>query len=293
MQRTLSLLLVLAATMFAVGCDDDDDAGTRSVQIVFDARIGNQSVSCGNTYVGVGAMNNQIRLRDLRFFVSEVRLLSSQGLAVPVTLDEDGLWQGQGVALLDFEDGSADCSDSGNPNVNFAIRGTVPDDREYNGIEFTLGIPDDLNHQDSATAPPPFNIPSMWWNWRGGYKFIRIDVETDQAAPNNVWNAHLGSTGCTSPSPQDPPSSPCTRPNRPTYSFGVFDPEADTVVLDLGMMYNTVDLTADTMGTPSGCMSNPAEPNDCDQLFSNLGLDFATGGAAPTGFNSQVTFYID
>jgi uncharacterized repeat protein (TIGR04052 family) len=88
-------------------------------------------------------------------------------------------WQHAGTALLDFEDGRAACA-NGTAPMNTALRDTVAAG-DYTGVAFKAGVPFEMNHGDPTTAPSPLNLTSMFWNWRGGYKFVRIDmVPTDR-----------------------------------------------------------------------------------------------------------------
>jgi uncharacterized repeat protein (TIGR04052 family) len=284
----LSLTVPVAAPMlFLVACAEEAESeptpAERTVEIAFAAMVGDQPAACGTTYTDVGASGAEMELQDLRFYVSELTLITADDQLVEVELEASD-WQSQGVALLDFEDGTSACSANGNAQMNDHVHGTVPD-LDYVGLRFTLGIPEALNHQDVATADAPFDTGSMFWVWQSGYKFVRIDMRNNAEAPDNNWFVHLGSGGCVSAAPVDAPETACARPNRPTYTFAAFDPDSDTVVLDIAGLLEGVDILVDTPDTPFGCMSNPGEPDDCTRLFRNLGLDFATGGAADCGFD--------
>jgi uncharacterized repeat protein (TIGR04052 family) len=165
------------------------------VTLNFALKAGQEDIVCGGSYAGIGSDPVSIQIKDTRFYVSNVHLLNDQGESVPLALIEDGKWQNDGIALLDFEDGSAACSEIGNVDLNREVKGTLPAG-EYNGIVFDLGIPFELNHQDVVAAETPLNIPALWWNWQYGYKFARIDLATDAPAPDNQFFIHLGSTGC-------------------------------------------------------------------------------------------------
>jgi len=266
------------------GGDSDSSGGssgeqTQDVTLQFAARVGDEDAACGQTYPGVGAMGSEIELRDLRFFVSEVHLVDGDGNETEVMLEQDGTWQYENVALLDFEDGSAACSEQTTAETNTTVRGTV-DAGNYVGIHFTVGVPFELNHLDvdAADTEPPLNTPGMFWVWAAGRKFMRIDINTDEMPPDNAWNFHLGTQGCMAPSPMEPPEDVCTRPARVDVLLPTgFDPEVGAVVLDLEALYTDVDVTADTEMTASGCMSFMPDVNECQQIFPNLGLDWATG----------------
>ena len=151
-------------------------AKQKSITIHFEAVVGKQPFACGQSYDGIGLSKSRITPSDLRFFVSEVELIDNKGKAIPLKLEQDGIWQYRNVTLLDFENGSGPCL-NGNIGLHTAISGTAPH-KHYQRLRFTLGIPADLNHGDSTIAPPPLNVTSLFWTWRAGYKFFRLDMAT-------------------------------------------------------------------------------------------------------------------
>ncbi|MEM9488654.1 MAG: MbnP family copper-binding protein [Myxococcota bacterium] len=275
--------LALSVGVAACGDDGDDDDGgddagqatTTDVELSFAARVGSAAAACGQEYPDIGTADTRISIKDLRMFISDVRLIGDSG-EVALELEQDGVWQYENVALLDFENASDACAEAGTTETNTAIRGTVPEGT-YSGITFVLGVPFELNHQDSATAPSPFNLGAMQWNWQGGYKYLRVDLLNDNPAPGNAWNIHLGATGCESAGPTEAPASECARPNRPEYSFAAFDPTTEEVVMDLAAILDGSDVSINTLDTPPGCMSFPPDVDDCAQVFPSLGLSFDTG----------------
>ena len=80
------------------------------VTLTFAAKVGSETFSCGSTYTGLGADDSTVHPVDFRFYVHDVRLIDDSGAEVPVALTQDGLWQYEGVALLDFEDRSGTCA---------------------------------------------------------------------------------------------------------------------------------------------------------------------------------------
>lgn len=268
---------------------DGDGDGDLQISLNFGASIAGQPAACGQTYESVGSEASTVEIQDLRFYVSGIELLDADGNATAITLEQDGLWQYQDVALLDFEDGSAACQDSGTAELNHAVIGTAPAG-DYAGVRFTLGVPFDLNHQDVANAPSPLNLPSMFWVWQGGYKFARVDLRNDNPE-DNAWYWHQGSTGCSSDGPEQPPSDPCLRSNRLTVEFPAFDWASQTIVLDIGTLLESVDASQNTPMTSPGCMSAPDDP-ECMALFPNLGLDLATGECA-SDCSDQLLFRVE
>jgi len=249
------------------------------VTIRFNAVVGDRPAACGIIYEGLGTQASPVSLNDYRFYVSNVRLINAAGEEVAVELTQDGVWQYNNVALLDFEDGSGLCSGVGTAEMNTRVVGTVPEG-EYTGIVFDLGVPFDLNHLDVATAPAPLNLPAMWWNWRGGYKFVRIDMQTPQSQTPQ-WFIHLGSTGCNAPDSNTPPSEPCANPNLPTVRLENYDPLHHFIVADLAGLLAGVNLDESTP-EPPGCMSGLSDP-DCVGLFPGFGLDLESGLTSEDG----------
>lgn len=176
-----SLLLATTITLGSYGIAQAQ-SNTREVAINFQAWVGEDEFVCGESYDNVGTSQTTITPKDFRFYVSNVALIDENGDAVPLELEQDGKWQHQSTALLDFEDGSGTC-DNGTTEINTTVVGSVPEGN-YQSLQFTLGVPKKLNHEDAAIAPSPLNLTSMWWNWQGGYKFLRVDLETDQAIAN-------------------------------------------------------------------------------------------------------------
>lgn len=269
--------MVSIALSALAGCGDDTDPVDNppietEVAVAFTAEVGGQAFACGTEYMGLGSTTSPLTVKDMRFYVHDVRLVDDQGNEVAVTLEQDGKWQQGGVALLDFEDGSNGC-DAGNADVNTTVRGTVANDATFTGIRFTVGVPFDVNHADSATAPAPLNLTSMWWNWNGGYKFMRVDGSTPGL---DAWRFHLGSTACDGDMSGN--VTTCGNPNRIEVAIDGFDPTEAGVVFDLADMLDGVDLETNTMDTPPGCMAAPADP-DCEVYFQNLGLPWDGNGA--------------
>lgn len=254
-----------------------DDAGANDiaaltqvpVAIEFAARVGTRDFACGQKYTGVGQGGaSTIEAADFRLYVHDVRLIDAAGIETPITLDEDKKWQHQGVALLDFEDKSGECT--GTTDTNRQIRGTVAGaGRIWKGIRFKLGVPFSLNHSDVATAPSPLNLSSMFWSWQGGYKFLRLE---GQNAGGLGFIVHLGSTGCMKDGSGK--VTACQSPNRPEVALDGFSPTKQRIVVDLATLFSATDLSKEVE-----CMSGPGVA-DCVPLFDRLGLAY---GGTPAG----------
>lgn len=269
-------LALVAAVAAVAACDDDptEPAAPIAVTVDFAALVGGAAFACCNTYPSVGVANTTITPVDYRFYVHDVTFIAADGSEEVVELDQDGTWQRDNVALLDFESGTGPCV-NGTSAMNTSVRGTVPDGT-YTGLRFTLGVPEDLNHADQTTAAAPLDLTSLFWSWNGGYKFLRID-HTSEAQPEG-WFVHLGSTGCTPSGDPTVPATSCSNPHRPTFEFASFDWETDEVAADLGALLADSDVSRNTGA--KGCMSFPSDP-ECAVVMNNLGLAYE--GSQPSG----------
>lgn len=249
------LLCLLAASV--AGCGESP----ARVVIPFVPVFGAERVTCADAAGGV-------QLSDLRLYVSDIRLVTPDGDFVDVRLDADGPWQQPDLALLDFEDGSGSC-ENGTAETNMALRGLVePDD--YDGLQFTVGVPFDRNHADPLQAAAPLGDAAMHWHWRAGYKFMRAGIRT----PDDGFWIHLGSTGCEGTVRN---ISACRFPNRVTVTLEDFDPGVDAVEIDLESLVASTRLDD---GEGTDCSSGPAETS-CNAPFRALGIPGATDADAP------------
>jgi uncharacterized repeat protein (TIGR04052 family) len=291
----MKIFAITAAALALAACSTAPSTPkTAQVSLNFAAQINGQPFACGQRYDGVGTTRSSITPSDFRMYVSEVKLLRQDGSAVPVQLAQDGIWQHQNVALIDFENGTGPCR-NGTTATNTAVRGQVPAGN-YVGVELTVGVPFAQNHQDPTVAPAPLNSTAMFWNWQGGYKFIKFDttssgISTDKpAAPNAMgpvtrYSVHLGSTACAGDSKTQAPSA-CQNPNRMTVRLNQFDLAKNTVVVDMGAVLAQANVDVNAKGTSPGCMSFLKDA-DCPPVMSALGL--AYDGVAAAGAQRLVS----
>jgi uncharacterized repeat protein (TIGR04052 family) len=300
-----ALLLLTSSTSLA--------KPTQKFSLNFEAKVGGKPFSCGQSYEGIGLSKSRITPSDLRFYISNVELIDTQGNSIPLMLDQDGIWQYQNIALLDFENGTGPCI-NGNIGLHTSITGTAPKNH-YQGLRLTLGIPDDLNHGNAVTAPAPLNITSMFWTWRAGYKFVKLDMATSafpQLAKQNPtrnnetgneaksaatldkntedtnptktsgFAIHIGSTSCASPSRTIPPIV-CHNPNLVTIDFDEFNATKDIIIVDLAQLLFDTNLDYHAPNSAPGCMSDPND-EDCKSIMAGFGLPFNQQPAYPQHF---------
>jgi uncharacterized repeat protein (TIGR04052 family) len=291
MRRSALALALAAAGLAAFGAQAASaHAGhTMNVSIPFTAVNGTAPVTCGTPITGLGTTAATAQLKDLRFYVSNVRLVRKDGSSVLVTLAaKKGYVVSRGgnrLTMIDLENGTGSC-DQGDAAVNSVIKGTVPMGT-YVGMRFYLGVPFPLNHTDTVGAPAPLDLTAMTWSWQAGRKFAKIEI-TDPAGAAGTWTSktfmfHLGSTGCIG-NPATGATTNCLASNRVTVRFAKFDSAKQRVAVDLAALYAGNDVTANRAGA-AGCMSGGTDP-ECGPVFGALGLDWkadGTGTGVSTG----------
>ncbi|HEX8699653.1 MAG TPA: MbnP family copper-binding protein [Myxococcaceae bacterium] len=266
------------AVLLATACGDEPTDPTdenTELSIVFKPMVGSQDFACGQTYTGLGTTATTYEPKDFRLYIHNVRLVS-HGTEVPLTLTDDGAWQRDGVALLDFENKTGLCS-NGTEATNNRLVGTAPENH-YTGLRFTVGVPFEKNHLDASTAASPLNVSTLFWSWEGGYKFLRLDGRT-RGLPSG-HNLHLGSTGCQTSGPNQVTS--CQNSNRFEVEITDFDFTASSVVLDVATLFGNSNLDANQAQSAPGCMST-SDDADCAPVFQRLGLAFGGTQANPSG----------
>lgn len=297
MNRSVSIALpgalVAAALLSACGGDD----GPRDVTLEFAAVAGTAAVKCGTPVAGLGSGAVTAQLKDFRFYVSNVRMVRSDGSEEPLTLGPDDAWNltsgGNRVTLVDLEDATASCA-GGTAGTNAVVRGKVPAGT-YIGVRFTMGVPFALNHTDYAATPQPLDSQAMAWNWQAGRKFAKIEV-TDPGGATGTWtaktfNVHLGSTGCTG-NPASGQTVACVAPNRMEVALGTFDADTQRIAVDLQALLAGTDITVNRAGA-AGCMSGGTDP-ECPNVFRSMAIDWkadGTGTGLPIAGGASQTLF--
>jgi uncharacterized repeat protein (TIGR04052 family) len=195
-------------------------------------------------------------LGDLRFYIHDIELLTSDGQAQALRLKPDNRWQSERVGLIDLVG-----SDRNEMATGFIAGELV----KFSGTRFVLGVPFDLNHANALQAAAPLNRGDLFWTWQSGYKFLRLDVRSQ----NREHAFHLGSTGCSSASALRPPSQPCAQPNVITVELRGFDPLTQPIV------FNVTELAASLANAEQPCTGDYTSA--CSAAFALTGLDLATG----------------
>jgi len=291
---SLATMVFVALSFAACKKNESDDVGllaavaalatpgsTRApVNITFQVADDNTTTSA-DAFSCAGTMTLATRTitpKDLRFWISEIKLVKADLTTVNVTLDQDGIWQYRDAALLDWEDGTGSCNASGTTGTHRVVSGKAPAGK-YIGIQFTLGLPQSLNALESATSPAPMNTSAMYWSWTGGYKFTKFEF-LDGAAGTSL---HIGSTGCTAYAAGSVSPVTCAKPFRGQIRVtdpAGFDPATQRVVLNLSTVFAGFDTSLGGM-----CMPGDASAA-CQTVLGNLGYNFTygTSGQGANGF---------
>ncbi|MEN0036756.1 MAG: MbnP family copper-binding protein [Cellvibrio sp.] len=265
-----------------------------AITIPFEAFSGSTEIKCGVPLEGLGKVSTRATIADFRFYVHNLRLVTSTGVELPITLDETDL-QVDNIALLDFRDklgtGATSCQGEANPAINKQVVGKVLiGNNTISSIRFVLGVPATHNHANQAAAKEPLKSPGlssgMNWGWNIGYKFTGLDVFTDVAITRpgdtmtfNRWNIHLGSTGCTG-APEAGEAVTCTATNRAEFTLSNFVVGKSAVKLDFAKIVENSNMGQDVAG-PSGCMSG-ATDLECAEIFASFGLAHAAQTSIPS-----------
>lgn len=273
MFKKLFVITLFSIISFAFG--EQIKAQTQSISINFQAVVGDKAFDCKEIYEGIGTTNSKMTVSDFKIYIQDVRLIGKNGKEISVNLTNDGKFQTEQVAMLDFENGEGNCG-NGTKELNTAIRGSVPKGK-YSGVKFTIGVPTEINHLDGTLQPSPLNITRMMWNWQIGYKFARIDTKTT-GRPNG-YVLHLGSTNCETDTSG---KTSCKYANRPEFSFAKFDLAKDVIKVDLKALFANANVDKNKEQTSAGCMSFPGD-DDCIGVFKSLGLKFEAEGNQLTG----------
>ncbi len=302
MLKNVLSVSIIGATLLLSGCGGGSSSSTKStptptaqtkkdIQINFRGLVNGADFSCENRYSALGSNAMSGVFTDYRVYVSEVALIDENNNKVLVDLTQDGKWQYQNVALLDFENAKGSCVNRGNtPETNAKVVGKV-ENRNYKGISFTLGVPLNINHTNIDAMPSPLNSIPMNWSWQSGRKFTKIEFAPEanitkaDGTLTTIWNFHLGSTGCEGNVSTN--NINCSEPNRVNMKFDTFNAQTQSIGVDFGSLVKHSVLNYDGGGAV-GCMSGQTDP-ECSAIFSNLALN---KGVCIDDCKSQQLFYV-
>ncbi|TGK81545.1 metallo-mystery pair system four-Cys motif protein [Leptospira noumeaensis] len=225
----------------------------QAVNLNFEALANGQSLVTGSN---ITADSRTVQFRDFRLYISEVKLVKADGTTADVTLSTDNVWQSNGLALVDLETTQT-------TETNAKVSGTAPAG-SYTGVQFTVGVPEALNHLDRTNQAAPLNNGAMYWSWTGGYKHSKIEFTYN----GSDWTSlHVGSTTCSGA----PNYGNCSKKFRASIQLtGQFNPSSQKVSFDVDKLLN-----GHTFGAMGMCMPGTGAP--CDTLVQAFGLNISSG----------------
>jgi uncharacterized repeat protein (TIGR04052 family) len=274
-----------------------------SFSLRFAYSAGDRVLACGDTLTGQGLDGKQtVDINDLRFFVSDLRLVDKDGKDVAFTLDKNDFQlshpAGQ-VSLVDLTSNTvggctvdAFPSSEGTARVHEAITGTAPVGKVA-GVRFSVGVPQAVMKKaikDYTMEGQPSPLGDLQWPWSLGWRHFALNFGLkDQAGTPGIGYVHLGSLDCAATDTDlaltDRES--CTYVNTPAVALDNFSLTNDVVTVDIPTILKKVDFIDDLyddkfnvigQGPAVACHSLPDLP-DCPPVFEAFGLSLATGKA--------------
>lgn len=302
MQWFLVLCSPLTSAVLA-GCGSEP-AEPEAFSLRFAATVDGEEVGCADELDDFGpAAGDRVGIGDLRFYVSNLRLLDSDGRAVDFVLDANEFQYSSpagAVALIDLTGNTAgSCASTsidyaeGTARTNAVITGRTLVDHVV-AVSFDIGVPQALMKETIAANTPegaPSPLSEMYWSWNSGYRhFVFNFAVHDASGADGGGYLHIGSRDCGPPDGvalED--RERCTFVNTPAVAIDAFDLASDAVAVDLRRLLDGVDFrspiydpdTFEVIGEGPGveCHSGPAQP-DCGPIFGAFGLDMSTGVAS-------------
>jgi len=278
-------VVTIAGSLVLASCSNEDPIVESDVTVQYAAQVNGADFTCGQIYTGIGTGGDDHAVNDFRLYVHDAYIYDeAKNQQYPVELNQDGVWQYENVALLDFEDG---CT-TGTAETNTVLAGKVTApasvDLADTQVCFTVGVPEDKNHlnvNDVDAVVSPLNDSTLYWAWKIGYKYVRIDGVADPSGAANAFVLHLGAQGCPMTGEMTaPPESACTVPNTFQACIANFDIENDVIAVDPAFVFEGNDVTSNH-GAKPGCMSF-VDDNDCEEIMPRLSLDYEYGRISGT-----------
>ncbi|MBT0585107.1 MbnP family copper-binding protein [Alteromonas oceanisediminis] len=255
------VLCVIAGCTQNTPVDANAEARLASIKVPIDLHYGETALAC-NAFFKHGGY--EWALNRFALFISDVEVkLSEQVDWRPLALLENQ-WQTPKTALIWVGQGCDREPTSNNYNQQLLLGISPQAWRNVSAIRFSMAVPFQENHANPLTQPSPLNISEMFWSWRFGHKFLRLDLTTDALDERKNWSYHLGSVGCQSPSSMRSPEQECAMPNR--FTVVLTKPLASTsLAIDLKHLLRDVDIAQ----TPS-CMFQRDAETSCRILADNI-----------------------
>jgi len=226
-----------------------------------------QTIKCDKRFVHKG---QQWHIQQLAFFVSNMQYKMADSEEWQALSFVTSPWQTEHTALIWYATGcdsdvAQEAPDNKQGNTSLMLQSSEFEQAQAPvQMRFSLSVPFEYNHLNPLTQSSPLNNPSMFWSWRLGHKFLRLDINSKQM--QKQWSFHLGSLGCQSQSSLRPPEQPCSQPNRFEITLNIDSQNQNSVLnFDLSALLENID-----MARMSPCMFDLSEQASCALLLDNI-----------------------
>ncbi len=186
------LLLGLSSLFLIAACSKDpdviDESKLADFSIEFDHIVGEDRFFIDPNYIYRNARGEQFSIRELRYYISNIKLFRANGLEYTVPAEES-------YFLIN----------AGDRETRFT-KVRVPEG-DYNRVQFMIGVDRERNMMtpEYRTGVLSFNPneghAGMFWTWSQGYIFFKLEgnspVVTIQQDPtgNQQFKYHIGGFG--------------------------------------------------------------------------------------------------
>jgi hypothetical protein len=201
MHLQFKLVFLLGTALVLAACNKEDDnsanpqptpATTGTFELNFTPEYNSGELALGKLYVEP-LNQDSIRINDLKFHISNVVLVRSDGQEVPLYQ----YFQGQALNYHLFDFGTNKTNHAGGRSFT----AQVPLG-QYRGMKFYFGLPNNINYYADVSAFPPEHPLSieqgMYWTWATRYRFFILDGFLDTLRNNDDpadylgWSWHFG-----------------------------------------------------------------------------------------------------
>lgn len=178
------------------GCTDDPPSGpppdTRNDTIPVPLTVNLKAVVGATPFafdsVMTGESGAEYKVSLFRFYVSLAALIDTNGTEIPVQLvDTAGVPLRYGVQLVDYA------------KPESIVLRVLARRGAYRGIAFTIGVPGfdtqghQLNHADASVLLAPLDVDAdMYWGWKPGYIFMKLEGKSSVAKQWEPFYYHIG-----------------------------------------------------------------------------------------------------
>lgn len=170
--RSLFGLLVVMGLLCLVGCHPKEETFEDALTLKFVFDVDGRLFTPGENYVN--AAGNTYEIEEIKFFISDVRLIKKGGGEVKITDNES-------VHYVDYDIPAT---------LSWKLHEPLPAG-EYMALAFTVGLSEKDNVSHRFPNPPESNM-----SWPeplgGGYHYMQINGKWQSAGEMKPFNLHTG-----------------------------------------------------------------------------------------------------